>query len=1054
MKASCKHWKAFCFATALSSAALYAGAQKTPKLERSATVTGSITDAANGKPLPGIQVSYKEYTAAITDSAGSFSLAVPDYSATITINGEGFQPKEIALKGRKFVTAGLYEGTYNSVYDVAYIPFGERPKNRVVNAAVSVPTNGNWTRSDETPDTYLQGQVAGLNVTRRSGTPGIGANLSLRGFTSLYATNQPLIVVDGVIFDNTSYGNSIIPGHVDNPLSFIDPKDIENITVIKDGCSTYGTKAANGVILITTGRARQLPTKIDFAAYAGANFAPSGLPVMNAADYRTYLSDLLKTGGLTDAQIQQYTLFNDDPGNPDYYRYHSNMDWQKQVFSNSMENNYYLKVSGGDDVARYSLSMGAVKNHGVIQNTALTRYNTRFNADFSLNARLKAYTNLSFSFSDQKLAQQGISPATNPIYAALVKGPFIAPHDVSAKGSVSPIYSDADTLGVSNPLALVNNMQDNSKNYRFSGALGFDYKISSPLHLISVFGITLDKVRESFFVPGNGVVHDTLPFGIVALNRSGSQVKQLYSVYADSRLTYTTSFSRIHQLSASLGIRYNQTHSEQDIGLGFNSPTDQFVTVGQGLASLRQTGGDINDWKWLNSYFSANYNLQDKYFLDLNMAADASSRFGDAVYAVPAVGNYRLALMPSVGAAWLVSSENFMSGIRWLDLLKLRATYSLTGNDDIGNYNNRSVYVSQNLLGLDGLVRGNVSNPHIQWEQVTRINVGFDAAILKERASLSADVFWNNTTKMLMDQQFNSISGIDQAWTNTGSMMTKGIEFGLTGRIINRRSLKWDVGATLAFLVNKVKTIPDNPLLTQYAGATILTQSGKTANLFYGYKTAGVYASDADAAKDGYMTQLPNGTYVPFKGGDVRFVDMNGDKIIDDKDRRVIGNPNPHFTGSFSSRVSWRRWALDALFTFSQGNDLYNYTRYQLESMSGLGNQTQAILNRWRANGQHTDIPRATLGDPMGNSRFSDRWLEDGSYIRLRNLSISYEVPLKPAFVKYALVYLSGNNLVTLTRYMGYDPETSSTGSVFGQGVDIPLEPLYRSCQVGVRIGL
>ena len=1033
-----------------------APAQPPSKKFNGAMVTGSITDAASGKALPGIQVAYQDYTAAITDASGSFSLEVPDYDVTLTAKGEGYQSKEIALKGRKAVSAGLFEAAYNSVYDVAYLPFGPRPRNQVVHAATSLNTQGNWTRPSESPDALLQGLVPGLNVTRRSGTPSIGANLYLRGFSSLYATNQPLIVVDGVIFDNANYGNSIIPGHVSNPLSYIDSKDIENITVIKDGSSTYGTKGANGVILITTARARQLPTRIDFAAYAGMNFAPAETPVMNAGQYRTYLSDVLKTKGLTDQQIRGYTLFNDDTtGNPDYYQYHSDMDWQRQVFKNTTTSDYYLKVSGGDDVARYSLSMGILKDLGVIRNTSSTRYNTRFNADFNLNPRLKAYSNMSFSFADQVFTQQGISPNTNPIFAALIKAPFIAPHVVSPTGAVSPVFSDADTLGVSNPLALINNMQDFSKNYRFAGSIGFDYKVARSLNLVTTFGITLDKVRESFFVPQNGVVPDTLAFGIIANNRSASQVKQFYSVYVDSRLAWNRTWARIHQLSAALGFRYTQNHAEQDIGLGFNSPTDQFVTVGQGQATLRQTGGDQDDWKWANTYLHASYGLLDKYFLNFNMAADASSRFGHVIPNSPSISGYQLALLPSLGASWLVSSEDFMSGVRAVEMLKLRATYSYTGNDDIGNYNNRQYYVSQNLLGLYGPVRGNISNPQIQWEQNQKLDLGVDAAFLKERLSLSLDIYQHTTSKMLVFQGFNTPAGIDTVPTNSGGMQTRGIELGINGRIIHTRNVKWDLGITLAAYRNKITRLPGNgQILTQFDGATYITKKYATANQFYGYRTKGVYASDADAAKDGYTKPQPDGSFAPFRGGDVRFVDVNGDKIIDDRDRQVIGNPNPDLAGSVNSTFTWKRWSLECLFTFSQGNSIYNYTRNQLESMATTDNQTKAVLNRWRANGQVTDIPRAAFGDPMGNSAFSDRWIENGSYIRLRTVSVTYDVPFKPAFVKYATVYLMGNNLLTLTRYKGSDPESSATGSVFGQGVDIPLEPLYRSLQAGIRIGL
>ena len=307
---------------------------------------------------------------------------------------------------------------------------------------------------------------------------------------------------------------------------------------------------------------------------------------------------------------------------------------------------------------------------------------------------------------------------------------------------------------------------------------------------------------------------------------------------------------------------------------------------------------------------------------------------------------------------------------------------------------------------------------------------------------------------MLIFQPQIVAAGLDTVLTNTGGMQTTGVDLSIGGRIINNRSLKWDLGITLTKYKNKITQLPSDPLYTPFAGAMYITTTGKVANLFYGYKTNGVYSSDADAVKDGLSKQMPNGTIVPFAGGDVRFVDMNGDKIIDDKDRQVIGDPNPDFAGSIVNKLTWKRFTLHLLFTFSKGNDIYNYTRRQLESESGPANQLQSMLNRWRANGQVTSVPKAIWGDTMGNSSFSDRWIEDGSYLRLRHAAISFDVPMKPGFIKYAVVYVSGNNLATFTKYKGYDPEFSATGSIFGQGVDLPVEPLYKSAEIGLRIGL
>lgn len=1001
------------------------------QLKAQDTIRGVIKEAATGMPLPGINISVPGYSAAITNEKGAFRIKVPSSDAVLTVSGPGYQVKEIVLKGRRNITAMLHEASFNSVYDDAVLPFGKQPKNRIIYSVSAVNADDKWQRVPVSPDAYLQGSVAGMNVIRRSGTPGIGAELFLRGYTSLYATNKPLIVVDGMIYDINEYGGSLIAGHVNNPLADIDVKDIDNFTVIKDGTSTYGTKGANGVILITTSRAKELATRIDFSVSGGFNTAVTKLPVMGAGDYRVYLSDLFKN--------EKEPYMNDNP-NPDYYRYHYNTDWQKKVMSNSYNQQYYLKVSGGDDIATYGLSLGYLKQAGITDNTNLGRYQTRFNADLNLSSRLKASVNLAFTSNQQRLKDQGIANKTNPLYLGLIKAPFLPTQVVSDDGIESPSLADYDIFNVSNPVALIQSMQAVNKNYRFSGSVNFRYQLNKSISLHTLLGITYDKVRENFFIPQKGIAPDTAVNSVI-YNRSGSNVQRYYALYNDTRFSYDHTFNQ-HHLSANAGVRFNNNNSEADYGLGYNSATDEFISVGMGQSQLRQVGGGIGKWNWLNTYINADYTLLNRYFLSFNMAVDGSSRFGKQAPGALGIGQYKYAVMPSVAAGWLVSSEPFLSGI---ELLKLRVSYGKVGNDDIGNYAARQYYVSQNLLGMQGLVRGNIGNPYLKWESVEKLNAGVDVSFLHERLNISADVFSNRTKDMLMVEPVESVTGFKSIITNNGGMQTHGFELAINSRIVDR-VLKWDMGLNLATYKNKITKIPGDRILTTYADATYLTEKGQAANLFYGYKTNGVFTSDAEAQSAGLIT--------PFKGGDMRFIDKNGDHVIDENDRQVIGNPNPSFTGMFSNMLSFKRWELDAIFTFISGNDIYNYTRANIESMKDAGNQSLAMVNRWRADGQVTDIPRAVWGDPAGNARFSDRWIEDGSYLRLRTLSLTYSLPLKRGAIKYVKISAAGNNVFTLTHYLGYDPEFSASGSLFTQGIDVGLEPQFRTIQLGVRIGL
>ena len=1022
-------------------------------------VTGTVKEASTGKALPGINIAITGVSAALTDDKGFFSITVPAEGVVLKVSGPGYQEREVSLKGKKELEVSLFEESFTSVYDEARMPYGNKPSNQIAHAVASFNTTGNWERAIETPDSWLQGRIAGLNAVRRSGTPSIGADLLLRGFNSLYATNQPLFVVDGVIYDVNSYGNSLITGHTTNPLADIDIKDIENVTVIKDGASMYGTRGGNGVILITTGQAKDVATKIDFAAYGGFNAIPKLTPVMKAGDYRTYMSELAKTAGLNDDQIQALPFMNDITSNPDYYRYHNETDWQKEVLKNSYNQNYHLRVTGGDDIATYALSLGYTTNKGVISNTGLTRYFMRFNANLKLSAKLTANANLAFTSSQQDLKDQGMNVKTNPLYLGLIKSPFLPIHQMGDDGAQSPILADTDIFGFSNPTTAIQKIQDLNKNYRFSGSFKLLYELSKNIDISTIIGITFDKVRENIFVPNNGIAHDTVNLA-VATNRSGSNVQRLFSLYNDTRISYAKTFGFIHDFSANVGARYNSSSSQSDFGLGYNSATDNFVSVGMGSNVLRKVGGEIGDWNWLNMYVNTDYKLLSRYFLSFNAAIDGSSRFGkkisDGMHLT--MNENKLALLPSVAAGWLLSSEKCMSQVEFIDLLKLRVSYGLTGNDDIGNYTARQYYVSQNLLGMQGLVRGNIGNPELKWETVAKLNLGVDASLFNERLSFSVDVFKNTTTDMITFEPIHTASGFPYAITNNGGMKTTGVELALKGRLVNR-TLKWDIGLNISALKNEVTKIPNNRLVTTYGGASILTEVGQAANLFYGYKTSGIYATSAQAGVPeqigGLFNRTANGNLIPFQAGDVRFDDYSGDKIIDEKDMQIIGNPNPDFVGSLNNTISWKRWSFDALITFSKGNDIYNYTRSRLESMSGAENQTLHVLNRWRAEGQITTVPRVAWGDPSGNSRFSDRWIEDGSYARLRTVSLTFDVPVKEGYlIKYARIYATGNNLLTLTKYLGYDPEFSATGSIFSQGVDAGFEPQFRSVQLGVRIGL
>lgn len=1009
-------------------------------------ITGLIKNAKTGKGISGINIAVKDFSAAISDDQGNFSINVPHLNALLLVSAEEYQNKVVPLNHRESgIEINLFEANYSQFYETTTLTGNDELQyTNSESAHVVNLKKDQWGNPvNQTVSNFLQGRVAGLNSVGKSGVPGSGAYLTLRGFNSLYATNKPLIVVDGMLYDDEDYGSGIIQYNSSSPLGMIDVKDIEDITVLKDGSSIYGVKGANGVIVITTTRPTELSTKIDFTMYGGLNQAPKQQPVMGVSQFRPYLSQLMASRGDSQQDIANTPWMNDDTQSESYYPYHNVTNWQDEVLRSSANQNYFLKIRGGDDIAKYGISVGYLNNEGTVGNSNLSRYSTRLNAALRLSDRLVVDANLSFIFNEENLYDQGTAYKTSPLHLALTKSPFTAVNVIDNQGDVSPNLSDVDMFDIGNPMAIIENGIGINKNYRFFGNFNIDYTISDSFTANLILGLTYNKERERFFIPDMGVADITLPTAIAG-NRSGSEIQRYYSLFTDAYVSYNKSLAYKHNFDVRLGLRTQSNQSESDLGLGYNSATDDFTTVGSGSNLLRYVGGQLGDWNWMNGYLSFDYDYANKYFITLNSAFDGSSRLGENVNFVP---------MGSVSAAWLISSENFLKNSNGINLLKLRGSAGVSGNDDIGNYTGQQLYVSQNLLGMQGLVRGNIGNPDLKNETVTKFDLGLDVSLFNEHLNATFDVYANKTTDMITYESTSTATGFNYMATNSGSMRTKGFDIGLNSRLINSPNVQFDLGVNVGAYKNEVLNIPNDRILTNFGGATYITHEGLDANLFYGYQANGVYSTTAEANAAGLSRRLDNGTLAPFGGGDMIFEDLNGDKIIDEKDRQIIGNPNPDFTGSVNANLTIKRFTISGLFNFSVGNDIYNGVRRSLESMSNYDNQSMAVSNRWVAEGQQTSIPKATWGDPMGNASFSSRWIEDGSYLRLKTLMVSYDVDLHSNFVKYLQLYVSGNNLFTVTDYLGFDPEFSATSSIFGQGADIGLMPQFTTVQTGLRLG-
>lgn len=1048
----------------ISTIALLIGLSQTIQAKNNITtakITGTVIVSETGKPLSGAQVSIPGVISVITNDSGNFVLNKTIKGAYIIVYAPGFASKRIPVLNRTNIIVSLFDDSFKGKYENVAMPFGMVNAETTTSAISTHENRDDYKLGASTVESVLQGSVNGLNTVSRSGAPGSGANLYLNGMNSLNANAQPLIILDGVQYENQPL-YSLISGNFVSALSDIDVKDIDNITVLKDGASIYGSKGANGAIIINTLEAKSSATRINFYAYAGVNFEPNtNIKMMNAWNYKSYLTDMLASKGLSTNEIQSLPYINAEKpvvenwgvsGNSDYYRYNQSTDWQKEVFNNSINQNYHLNVTGGNDEALYAISFGYLGNGGTVDKTSFNRYTTRVNTKIKMTDWFRLNANISFVYNERSLSFQGLNSNFNPVYAGLVKAPFMSPYVYNVLGEKTPNLEEADVFNISNPLSILNKGYSSNTNFRFFGNLNGIFTFSPYLEGSILVGLTSDQAAEKLFMPNAGIYHTPLPNADIT-NESQQLRNHFLQINTDTRLSYNRTFNYDHYVAVRLGFRFQSSDSELDWAKAYNTSSDEMKTLGDGLNTLAQVGGSLGNWKTLSNYLNIDYGFQNRYFLSLNSALDGSSRFGKNADGIKLFNNV-FGLFPSVTGAWLITSEDYMQHQHLFDVLKVRAGYSVTGNDDIGNYSARYYYVPQGLLGAYGLVRGNIPNDKLKWETNRKEFLGFDASFLKQRLNVTADFFISQTADLIGVKNLNPASGLGVSVYNDGELENAGIDLNISARIIDRSELKWDLGLNLSTYRNRLLSMSNDETFTTISGGIIRTKVGSPIGQFYGYKTQGIYSTQAEATADGLVIQNPDGSILPFGAGDVKFADLHKDGKIDANDMTVIGNANPDFIGSLNNQLQWKRFTLNALFNFSVGNDIYNALRANLEAMSNTDNQTIAAIYRWRTDGQVTNVPKATWGDPMGNSRFSDRWIEDGSYLRLKSLTLAYDIPFKTGFFNSAQVYVTGNNLLTFTKYLGYDPEFSTGLSPLSYGIDNGVTAQPVTVLFGIKIGL
>jgi TonB-linked SusC/RagA family outer membrane protein len=573
-----------------------------------------------------------------------------------------------------------------------------------------------------------------------------------------------------------------------------------------------------------------------------------------------------------------------------------------------------------------------------------------------------------------------------------------------------------------------------------------NYKINDRLTFKITFGLDRDKTNERLFVPAWGIA----PQGNGSARRSmKNKVDEFYSIMNEDYLSYNTTFNLIHQLNVDAGARLMAGRLSQEFGLAQNSATDEFRNLNTGKSDEVSFGGFKNESSWISYFTAIRYKLKDKYLASLFLSVDGSSRFGEEVSDGIQLYNHPFAILPVLGVAWRISREPFLRDVSWLNELKIKASYGLAGSDDFPDYSSSSHYVSIPYYQVTGFYMGGIANPRIKWESIRKMNTGLELSLFGDKLLFSFDYYRDHTFDMITHPDLPSWYGYKQSLDNGGECMNSGIDLDICMRPVNR-ALRWEVDFNYSAYRNKTLNPGQDEIITPFTGGEKITVSGKPFGMFYGYHSLGIFSTqeEADAA------DLTDKAGRHFEGGDVHFEDRDGNHIINESDKMIIGNPHPKFYGGIYNRLTYRNFSVSAQISWVAGNDVFNFMRSRIEDMSGYQNQSAAVYNRWVKDGQETSMPRSSYGDPMGNARFSNRWLEDGSFIRLNNFIISWEYPRKLLFIRNMTIYFTGNNLVTWSKYLGYDPEFSYIDSALGQGIDYGKMPQPRSVLLGIKLGL
>ena len=981
-------------------------------------VTGVVTSAVEPGGLPGVNVLIKGTAkGTITDLNGKFSLEV-EQGSTLVFTFIGYKPTQVIFVGQNNINV-LLEEEPKELSEVVVMGYSSVQKRDITGSVVSLKADKFRDISLSGIDQALQGQVAGVQVVQSSGTPGGGISVRIRGNTSINASNRPLFIVDGIPVETGTLSLRSFGGQDDNAMSLINPGDIESIQVLKDASAKamYGSRAANGVVFITTKRGKKATATINFDVQRGIVDPVKKLKLLDSESLLT---------------LQREAVENADQ-NPDALGLIKgvtdavNTDWLDEIFRTGIMQQYQLTLKGGDDNTSYYMSASYREEEGVQLNNKFERLSGTINLDEKVTKKLTIGSNMTLSRALNKRVKG--DNFLDGVYSGALKSlPYNVPFTETGTlvGPGSPLYAAFPNF---NPVAQAVLPRFDAITVKLLGGLNATYQINEQMRVKGQVSLDYNNVTEDQYESSQTAIGGYLDgvggqgYGVFIVSASTNFV-------ANATFSYNKTFATSHNVSGLLGTEVFRNFYRDGNVVGRLFPSDDFTYITSAGIVDNGSSGRLNSGLF-SVFAEAKYDFKDKYLASLGMRTDGSSRFGP--------GN-RYGFFPSVSAAWRVTEEEFFNSDIINDL-KIRASAGFTGNERIPDYQFLGVWASTIYNGSSGVGPNQLGNPNLKWETTREINVGADISLFEGRIQATADAYYNKTFDLLLLRPYASTTGFNSVWENIGELENKGIEFGLV-TVNMDKAIKWTTDINFSRNLNKVIFLADS--IPSYRGyqaegvsATNIIKEGQPLGTFIGLNFIGVDPATGNAI----------------------YNDTNEDGQINNSDEIIIGNAQPKLIGGITNKVSYKQFDVTAFFQFSYGNKVLNLTKASLAN-SGLditGNQIPEALLRWQKEGDITHVPKYELGNTTNNYH-SNRLIEDGSFLRLKNIGVGYSLPVKwieRFYLNNMRVYLSATNLWTYTKYSGADPEVSTlSGSTSAQGIDFYTLPQVRTISIGLNATL